>query len=135
MRRRPSRSTVTTKEVTKMGLTRKDAAATALTSLVVLVFVATYQSWGVPLVGDSHRWAAGAIVLLGAATCALGSPARMGSSNLPALLGTLALVLSVTAVATGSFTALSLLVADSVALWAVSTVRHVRPVPQGPVTA
>jgi hypothetical protein len=118
-----------------MGLTRKDAAATALTGLLVLVFAATHQGWGIPLVGDSHRWAAGAIALLGVATCGLGSPARGSGSKLSALLGMLALVLAVTAVATGSLTPLSLLVADTVALWAISTARHVRHAPRKPLVA
>jgi flagellar biosynthesis component FlhA len=42
------------------------------------------------------------------------------------LLGTLALVLSVLAVVTGSPTVLALLVADTVALWALATIRHAR---------
>ena len=36
-----------------MTLTRKDAAATALTILVVLAFLATHEGWGVPLISDS----------------------------------------------------------------------------------
>ena len=36
-----------------MTLTRKDAVATGLTGLAVLAFVATYEAWNVPLVGDS----------------------------------------------------------------------------------
>jgi hypothetical protein len=107
-----------------MTLTRKDAAATALTALVVLVFVATHQEWDVWLVGGSHRWAAGAILLLGAATCGQGSPSKGRASTFLATLGAAALVLAVLALATGSLTALSLLVVDIVLLWAVSTLRH-----------
>src|SRR5438034_4339420 len=55
-----------------MTLTRKDAAAAALTALAVLAFLATHEGWGVPLVGDSHRWAAGAILLLGSMRRAAG---------------------------------------------------------------
>jgi hypothetical protein len=107
-----------------MALTRKDAAAAALTALAVLVFLATHEGWGVPLVGDSHRWAAGAIFLLGSLTCGLGSPGKDAATKLLAILGAAALVLAVLAIATGSLTALSLLVADMVALWAVATLRH-----------
>jgi hypothetical protein len=107
-----------------MTLTRKDIVATALTALAVLVFLATHESWGVPLVGDSHRWAAGAIFLLGSLTCGLGSPGNDRASKLLAVLGVAALVLAALAVATGSLTPLSLLVTDMVALWAVSTARH-----------
>ena len=77
-----------------------------------------------PLVGDSHRWAAGAIFLLGSLTCGLGSPGKDRATKLLMVLGVAALVLAVLAVATGSLTPLSLLVVDMVALWAVSTLRH-----------
>ena len=107
-----------------MTLTRKDAAATALTALAVLVFLATHEGWGVPLVGDSHRWAAGAVLLLGSLTCGLGSPGKDRATKVLVVLGVMALVLAVLAVATGSLTPLSLLVVDMVALWAVSTLRH-----------
>ena len=59
-----------------MTLTRKDALATVLTALAVLAFVAARESWNVWLVGSSYRWAALAIVLLGAVTCGLGPPGR-----------------------------------------------------------
>jgi hypothetical protein len=107
-------------------LTRKDAAAAGLTALVVLTFVATHESWNVPLVGGSHRWAAVAIALLGIATCGLGSPSRDGASRTLMLLGMLAFALTVLALAFGSLTALSLLVADTVLLWAAATIRHAR---------
>ena len=41
-----------------------------------LVYATTHEGWNVPLIGAGHRWAAGAIMLLGAFTCGLGSPAR-----------------------------------------------------------
>jgi hypothetical protein len=110
-----------------MTLTRKDAAATALTTLVVLVFAATHEGWNVWLVGGSHRRAAGVILLVGAATCGLGSPSKGTASTFLATLGAAALVLGVLALATGSLTALSLLVVDIVLLWAASTVRHLGP--------
>jgi hypothetical protein len=91
---------------------------------VVLVFVATHEGWGVPLVGASHRWAAGAILLVGSLTCGLGSPGKGAATKLLAILGSTALVLGVLALATGSLAALSLLVADVVALWTIATLRH-----------
>jgi len=104
---------------------RKDVTATALTALAVLVFTATHQGWDVPLVGDSRRWAAGAILLLGAATCGQGSPDAKGPlTKLLSALGIAAVALGALALATGSLTALSFLVADVVVLWAVSTARH-----------
>lgn len=115
-----------------MTLTRKDAAATFLTGLAVLAFFATHEGWNVPLVGDSHRWAAVVIFLLGAVTCSLGSQTK----SMPMLfwaLGSAALVLALLAVATGSLTPLSLLVIDIVVLWATATMRHIRHVPGRPI--
>src|SRR5919197_4798175 len=103
-----SRLEARSEEVIGMTLTRKDAAAAALTALVVLVFAATYEGWGVPLVGDSHRFAAGAILLVGSLTCGLGSPGKDAATKLLAFLGVTALVLGVVALATGSLTPLSL---------------------------
>jgi hypothetical protein len=103
---------------------RKDLAATAVTALVVLVFAATHEGWDVPLVGGSHRWAAAAILLLGAVGCGLGDTERPGEHRTASVLGGLAAVLAVLALATGSLTPLSLLVAVIVALWALSTAQH-----------
>lgn len=118
-----------------MTLDRKDFAATLLTALAVLAFFATHEGWNVWLIGDSNRWAAGAIFALGALTCGLGSPSKDAFTKLLALLGTIALVLAILAVATGSLTPLSLLVVDIVLLWALSTVRHAVHLPHQPHTA
>jgi hypothetical protein len=109
-----------------MTRVRKDVLATALTALVVVVFAATHEGWGVPLVGGSHRWATGAIMLLGIGTCAQGKASRDVLTKASALLGALALGLGVLALVTGSLTPLSFLVVDIVLLWALSTVRHAR---------
>jgi hypothetical protein len=109
-----------------MTLTRKDGAATALTALAVLVFLATHESWTVPLVGDSHRWAGAVILLLGSMTCEFGSRTAGSPMRTMGILGTLALVLGVLAIATGSLTPLSLLVVDLVLMWAIATTRHAR---------
>jgi hypothetical protein len=118
-----------------MTLTRKDATATVLPLLAVLTYAATHEGWNVPLVGGSHRWAAGALTLLGMFTCGLGSPARGVATSLLATLGTVAFALAVLALVTGSLTSLSLLVADIVVLWAVSMFRHARQVPRKPIPA
>lgn len=117
-----------------MALGRKDVAATALTALAVATFFATHEGWNVWLVGDSHRWAAGAIFVLGGAACALGSPVRGLAAGMLGTLGVLALVLAGLALATASLTPLSLLVVDIVLLWAVSTVRHVSHGPSASVS-
>lgn len=118
-----------------MTLGRKDVAATALTALVVLTFLATHEGWNVWLVGGSHRWAAGVILALGMLTCGLGSPGRGAATKLLATLGALALALAVLALATGSLTPLSFLAADIVVLWAVSTLRHAGHGPRRSVPA
>lgn len=110
----------------------KDLIATALTLVAVLVFIANHEGWW--LVGDSRRWAAAVITLLGAATCSLGSPDKSSATKWLAMLGVLALVLAGVALVTASLTALSLLVADIVALWALSTTRHVLDVGHKPLT-
>jgi hypothetical protein len=116
-----------------MAVTRKDATATMLTALAVLAYLATHQGWNVWLIGGSHRWAAGAIFALGGFTCAQGRPAKDKGTMLLGVLGALALGLAIVAVVTGSLTPLSLLVADIVALWLASTVRHAVQTPHVPV--
>ena len=124
-----------------MALNRKDAAATVLTALAVLVYIASHQGWNVWLVGGSHRWAAGGIMLLGIATCSLGRAGeemakRPGpTTTMLAILGTLSLGFGVWAVATGSPTALSLLTIAFVVLWLGSTLRHVARPTHGPIPA
>lgn len=115
-----------------MTLTRRDAVATSLTGLAVLAFLATHEAWNVPLIGDSHRWAAAVILVLGIAACSAG--ARRITSTLFSVLGGAAFVLGVLALITGSLTPLSLLVADMVILWAIATVRHAHAPPGRPVT-
>src|SRR2546423_5823840 len=115
-----------------MALTRKEVAAAALTALAVLVFLATHEGWGVPLVGDSHRWAAGAIFLLGSLTCGLGSPGKDAATKLLAILGAAALVLAVLAVATGSLAPLSPGVAGGGPPLTRATLRPAASAPPGP---
>lgn len=108
-----------------MTRSAKDLVAGGLTVLVVLTFLATHEGWNVALVGDSHRWAAGVITLLGIAACALAGPSHGDAGErLLAAFGTLALALAVLAVASGSLTVLSLLVLDIVLLWGASTLEH-----------
>jgi hypothetical protein len=109
-----------------MTVKTKDAVATGLTALVVLTFFATHEGWNVWLVGDSHRWAAGVITLLGVVTCALGTPSRDYGMRILMALGVIAAVLAVFAVWTGSLTLLSLLVVDIVLLWGAATLGHVQ---------
>ena len=114
-----------------MTLTRKDVVATSLTWLVVLTFLATHESWNVPLVGEHHRWAAALILVLGVTAHAVGR-SRPGASWL-GVLGTAALVLGIVALVTGSMAPLSLMVVDLVLMWAITTLGHARVAPGRPV--
>jgi hypothetical protein len=114
-----------------MTLTRKDAIATSLTGLAVLAFLATHEAWNVPLIGDSHRWAAAVIMVVGVGACAAG--AKRVNSQLFSILGGTAFVLGVIALATGSMTPLSLLVADMVVMWALTTLRHAHSPRERPI--
>ncbi|HVN61290.1 MAG TPA: hypothetical protein VMT59_08490 [Gaiellaceae bacterium] len=111
-----------------MTLTWKDAAATVLTTLAVLVYAAAHQSWNVWLIGSSNRWAAGVVLLLGIGACSLGTAGeemgRHSSTRALAALGALSLVFGLWALVTASLTALALLVVCTVVLWAGSTLRH-----------
>lgn len=102
----------------------KDAAATIVTAFAVLTFAATHESWNVWLVGSSHRWAAGAILLLGAVGCGLGERRPGRAAGISATLGIVAAGLGVAAIVTGSLTLVSVLVLDVVVLWALATTRH-----------
>jgi hypothetical protein len=103
---------------------RKDIVATVLTGLAVLVYAASIQAWPVPLVGDSHRWAAAAILLLGVLACAQGTPGRGPATSLLMVLGVAAFGLGLAGIVTGSAAILAVLTADTVLLWAAATVRH-----------
>jgi hypothetical protein len=104
-----------------------------VTALTVLVFAANHQSWNVLLIGDSRRWAIGAVALLGIAGCGFGSAGKDAGTRVLAPFGMLAFVLVVAAFVTGSLTLFSLLVADVVVLWLGSTIRHAAPPIRRPV--
>lgn len=109
-----------------MSLTRKDAAAVVPTVLVVLVYLANSHDWNVPLLA-SNRWAAGAILVLGMATCSLGRASEMTKDptvSVLALLGGAALILFAVTMWTNAQWALGLFALDTVVLWAGSTLRH-----------
>jgi hypothetical protein len=119
-----------------MTRVHRDIGAMLLTALAVVVLAATDRGWGVPLVGGSHRWAAGVVLLLGMAACSLGSSRSGAGARLLAGLGTVSLVLALIAIATGSLQALTLAVAAFVALWVGSALRHMlagRPAPPATV--
>jgi F0F1-type ATP synthase assembly protein I len=107
-------------------LDRNDRMVTGLAILIVGVFVTTWQGWGVPLIGDSHRWATIVILLLGLAAGALSSPGSDPRSYLLATLVVAAFLFAVLALATGSLAPLALLVVALLGLIVASTERHAR---------
>ena len=104
-----------------MKLSPKDSAVAALAVLIVGVFVVAYASWGVPLIADSNRWAAVAILALGLLAGYLSSPGSDARSYLLGGLVIAAFLFAVVAIASASLTALALLVVALVALIVVST--------------
>jgi hypothetical protein len=118
-----------------MTLSRKDAEATVLTGLVVLIYLASRLEWNVPLVGSSHRWAAAAILVVGMSTCAVGAVTSSIDADpvigLFGLVGAVALGAAIWVFAAGSLTALTVLVVADVLLWLGSTIRHSLPEERG----
>jgi hypothetical protein len=109
-----------------MQIDRKDRNVFGLAILIVAVFVTTYAGWGVPLIGDSHRWATAVILFLGLAAGALSAPGLESRSYLQAGLVVAAFLFAVIAFASASLTAVALLVLAILALVATSAARHLR---------
>jgi hypothetical protein len=109
-----------------MTMTRKDVIATGLVALVVVAFFAAHQSWGIPLIGESYRWASVAAFVLGGGAYLASEPLEGYHEPVLGVLGIVALGLGILALATGSLTFLSLFVADIVVLWAATTLGHMR---------
>jgi hypothetical protein len=109
-----------------MRLDRKDRMVTALAIFIAGVFLTTWAGWGVPLVGDSHRWATVVILLLGLAAGALSAPGSDPRSYVLATLVLAGFLFAVLALATGSLAPLALLVVALLALIVASTERHAR---------
>lgn len=100
----------------------RDVVTFVMTALTVLAYAATHEGWDVWLIGGSHRWAAGAIVFLGAAVFLFEALERSIPEGLFGALGVLAVVLAGIAFWTASLTPLSILVATIVVVWAATAV-------------
>lgn len=115
-----------------MTLNARDLTATALTGLAGLVFAATHRGWDVALVGDSRRWAATVILLLGITACAVGARIER-REEMPVVLaglGVAALAFCVATIVTGSLTTLSLAAIAFGVLWMATTIRHAASAPR-----
>jgi hypothetical protein len=109
-----------------MRLDRNDRNVVALALLAAAVFVTTAAGWGVPLIGDSHRWATAVILVLGLLAGGLSAPGLESRSYLQGALVLLGFLFAVLAVATASLVAVGLLVIAILALVATSATRHLR---------
>ena len=111
-----------------MRLTWRDGATTLLAAVVVGIYAAHTAGWAVPFV-ENVRWATLLIGGVGLSMCIVGgSGATIVAKGtffvVAATLGGAAMLLIVVGVATGWSLALTLLAADTVLLWIVSTIRH-----------
>ena len=118
-----------------MKLSSKDRTIAALAVLIVGVFVVAYAGWGVPLIGDSNRWATVVILALGVLAGYLSSPGTDARSYLLGGLVIVGFLFAVIAIASSSLTALALLVVALVALIVASTARHAAHKPSERATA
>jgi hypothetical protein len=111
-----------------MRLTWRDGATTLLTAVVVGIYGAHTASWAVPFVEDAR----GATLLIGGiglSMCIVGGGAATIAAKgtfcyVAGALGGVAMLLTVIGLVTGWSLALTLLAADTVLLWMVSTIRH-----------
>jgi len=112
-----------------MSLTPRDALATAVAAVAVLVYAG--NAAGTWYLG-SNRWAIGTMALAGIAGCSLGARIDRSPTPVVALLGVLgasAGAIAVAGLATGRHGLLLALLIVQLALWAATTARHaaVRP--------
>lgn len=112
-----------------MRLTWRDGATTTLACVVVAVAVAVTQGWDWPLLG-SVTAGVGVLGAVGWAMCILGGSATSEwSMKNPftvtmAVLGTVALVLIIVGLITGSEGVFAALAAVTIVMWAASTAAH-----------
>jgi hypothetical protein len=112
-----------------MQIRSQDLAATLLAAFVVAVTLAVTQAWNWPLLTDARAGMI-AVTVAGFGMCALASAGMKAAPGPPAFmfasgaLGVIALALVVYGLIVGTQTALVVLAAMVVALWFISTVRH-----------
>jgi hypothetical protein len=114
-----------------MGLTSRDAFATALTAAAVAPYVAFLSGDGLPLVSGPRALAA-TVLLLGVAACAIGAQSQVGKQadaapwdiKVANVLGPACFLLALFTVVTGNTITLALLVGTTVLLWLFATARH-----------
>jgi hypothetical protein len=122
-----------------MRLTWKDAVSTVFMAAIVVSYAAFRDSTTAWLI-SSARGTAGAVLFLGmVGGCGMSAAAEQYQDaqawlyrSLASVAGTAALVAGVIALITGSTVALAILVAVTLALWLMATVRHALTPPAAP---
>lgn len=111
-----------------MSLTWRDAIATLLVGVAVIITYARVKGLNWPLLSS---WRMGIIVLLvlGLGTCIVvgsgGVPAKNSWTTISAGLGMLAFMLALVGLIINSRVMFLALAADIVVLWVISTLRHI----------
>jgi Na+/H+-translocating membrane pyrophosphatase len=126
-----------------MRLTWKDVVSTLFMVVIVAVYVAFLDGTSRWLISSARGTALAVLVLGIVGGCALSSAADLYTgpqsrstqafAALATLGGSTALVAAVAAMITGSTVALAILVAATIALWLIATMRHALPAPAPPV--
>lgn len=126
-----------------MRLTWKDAVATLFMGGIVAVYVAYLNGTSAWLISTARGTTTAVLVLGFVGGCALGglADAYTGAKSRSALaftvvatiLGLTALTAAIVGLITGGTVALAVLVATTLALWLVATMRHAFPAPAEPV--
>lgn len=113
-----------------MRLTMKDLWSTIAVAAVVAGYLAFVAGSDAPVV-SSTRWLAAGTLVVGLFACGTGAGAALGPGAklsamtwLAVLLGTVALFAGVITIITGSEAGLAVLVAMTVLLWLMTTLRH-----------
>jgi hypothetical protein len=110
-----------------MRPTWKDAAATAIVSGVVALYIAFLSGAGLPLVSSARAMGL-AVLVLGLIACAVGGTAlptdKNPWTNLLSFFGTIAFLTAVLVMILGSEMLLAVLVGTTVALWLAASLRH-----------
>jgi hypothetical protein len=109
----------------------EDVVGAIVIAATVLGYAATHEQWNVWLIGDSRRWTAGLLSVLGIAVFALAS--RHVPGSVLGLLLIASVVFAVIAFWTASLTSLSFLAATIVVVWAVAVFRDLLVVPRKPI--
>lgn len=125
-----------------MRLTWKDAVSTLFMAAIVAAYVAFLNGTSLWLISSARGTAAAVLVLGMVGGCALSSAADLYTGRQPAstrafaalatVAGIIALIAAVVAMITGATAALAILVAATLALWVIATMRHALPAPPQP---